>query len=82
MFCIRYFQFYRKICFVSASERDGLKGSLAKFGFGVGLCVLPMCMALGLAFSLYFQLIVLTLPYSVILSDIYLQIFVDCLLVK
>ena len=33
---IRYSQFYRNICFVSASERDGLKGSLAKFGFSVG----------------------------------------------
>ena len=37
MFCIRHFQFYRNICFVSASAREGLKGSLAKFGFSVGL---------------------------------------------
>jgi len=36
MFSIRYFQFYRNICFVSASERDGLKGSLAKFGLSAG----------------------------------------------
>jgi hypothetical protein len=36
MFRIHYFQFYRNICFVSASEREGLKGSLAKVGFSVG----------------------------------------------
>ena len=36
MFCIRHFQFYRNLCFVSASEREGLEGSLAKFGFSVG----------------------------------------------
>jgi hypothetical protein len=36
MFCIRYFQFYHNFCFVSASEREGLEGSLAKFGFSVG----------------------------------------------
>jgi hypothetical protein len=38
MFCIRHFQFYRNICFVSVSvsEREGLEGSLAKFGFSVG----------------------------------------------
>jgi len=36
IFCIRHFQFYRNFCFVSASARDGLKGSLAKFGFSAG----------------------------------------------
>lgn len=29
IFCIQYFQFYRNFCFVSASEWDRLKGSLA-----------------------------------------------------
>ena len=37
MFCIRYFQFYRNLCFVSASAREGLKGSFAKFGFTVSV---------------------------------------------
>ena len=36
MSCIRDFQFYRNISFVSASEREGQEGSLAKFGFSVG----------------------------------------------
>jgi hypothetical protein len=36
IFSIRYFQFYRNICFVSASENEGLEGSLAEFGFSVG----------------------------------------------
>jgi len=35
---------FTAIFVLSASEREGLKGSLAKFGFASALFVLPMCL--------------------------------------
>jgi hypothetical protein len=57
------FQFYRNVCIVSASERDGLKGSLANFGFRAVLRDLTMCLAakgwsaVGLFISIFFILV-------------------------